>query len=295
MGINSNTVHFLRHCKEIGVDFESTLQIGRQNCYFSLDKAGVKHGDFAEPFFRFLGAKKVESIDYSDYQQASIIHDMNLPINENLRETFSAVIDGGTLEHVFNYPVAIKNCMDMVKIDGHLILITPANNFFGHGFYQFSPELFFSLLNDQNGFAETQIFEQDDSMQWFKIQNPKSIKCRVDICIAKNNPSLLCVVSKKIKSTPEKLEVLQSDYVDLWKSGNSPAHNGLQNGRVKSFIKKFIPALIRKFRGFLKARKMENIKKKLFYLPYSFLPFILAQPDKQSARSERGKKSGDAS
>jgi hypothetical protein len=252
----------------MGVDFESCLQIGRLECYFSSDEAGIKHGDFAEPFFHFLGAKKIESIDYNDYQKASIIHDMNLPIDKNLMETFSAVIDGGTLEHVFNYPVAIRNCMDMVKVGGHLILMTPGNNFFGHGFYQFSPELFFSLLDEQNGFTETEIFEQDDSLKWFKIQNPKNIKCRVDVCIAKNSPSNLCVVSKKIKSTPEKLEVLQSDYVDLWKSNNFPsglATSRRTNGMIKSFVKKFIPCWVWKFRQSFRERKVENMKKKLFY------------------------------
>jgi 2-polyprenyl-3-methyl-5-hydroxy-6-metoxy-1,4-benzoquinol methylase len=57
------------------------------------------------------------------------------------------VFDGGTLEHIFDYPTAIKNCMKMVKPGGHLLLTTPANNWFGHGFYQFSPELFYSFVS----------------------------------------------------------------------------------------------------------------------------------------------------
>jgi hypothetical protein len=273
MGIDSNTVHFLRHCKKKGVDFENTVQIGRQNCYFCSDEMGIKSGDFAEPFFAFLGAKKIESIDYSDYQAASIIHDMNLPINSGLKEKFSVVIDGGTLEHVFNYPVAIKSCMEMVQIDGHLILITPANNYFGHGFYQFSPELFFSLLNERNGFTETQIFEQNDSLQWFKIQNPKDIKCRVDLPCAIKNPSLICVVSKKIKSTPEKLEVLQSDYVDLWKNGEN-VNGKIAKKSAISFIKRIIPKGIRKLIGrprqFIGNIRQRNTKMRLFYQKANF-------------------------
>jgi len=57
------------------------------------------------------------------------------------------VIDGGTLEHVFNFPVAIKNAMQMVRAGGRLSLSPPANNYFGHGFYQFSPELFYRVLS----------------------------------------------------------------------------------------------------------------------------------------------------
>jgi hypothetical protein len=267
MGIDSNTVHFLSHCKENGVNFKDTVQIGRQNCYFFSNEMGIKSGDFSEQFFRFLGAEKIEAIDYSDYQQASIIHDMNLPISENLKEKFSVVIDGGTLEHVFNYPVAIKSCMEMVRMGGHLILITPANNYFGHGFYQFSPELFFSLLNEKNGFAETEIFEQNDSLQWFKIKNPKDIKCRVDLPCAIKNPSLICVVSKKIKETPEKLEILQSDYVDLWENGENLNGGAIVRKSAISFIKRIIPYRIRNFIGKFRQR---NARMRLFYQKVNF-------------------------
>jgi hypothetical protein len=209
-----------------------------------------------------LGAETVESIDYSNYEQASIIHDLNLPIDENLKEKFSTVVDGGTLEHIFNYPVAIKNCMEMVKIGGHLILMTPANNYFGHGFYQFSPELFFSLLSEQNGFEDTQVFQQNDSLQWFKIQNPKDIKCRVDEPCAKNNPSLICVVSKKTKTTPVKLRVLQSDYELLWQDQNL-SNSWVAKNPFLLFIKDRFSEnhIIRLLVQFRKRR----IKKKIFY------------------------------
>ena len=58
-----------------------------------------------------------------------------------LRERFSVVIDGGLLEHVFDFPTAIRNCMRMVRQGGHLILNLPVNNFPGHGFYKFGPGL----------------------------------------------------------------------------------------------------------------------------------------------------------
>ena len=65
---------------------------------------------------------------------------MNTPIYGSLKNRFSALLDAGTIEHVFNFPQAIRNCMEMVKVGGHFIQVTVANNFIGHGFYQFSPE-----------------------------------------------------------------------------------------------------------------------------------------------------------
>lgn len=99
-----------------------------------------------EPLARALGAGNVSSCDFSGYEKATLIHDLNVPIGPEWHERFDMVIDGGTLEHVFNFPVAIANCMNLVKTGGHLLLFSPSNNMCGHGFYQFSPELFFRVL-----------------------------------------------------------------------------------------------------------------------------------------------------
>lgn len=44
MGIDQNAAQFLRHCKENGVNFENTAQIGRQNCDFSSELGGGENG-----------------------------------------------------------------------------------------------------------------------------------------------------------------------------------------------------------------------------------------------------------
>ena len=246
MGITSETFDFFLHCKNDGVSFERICQIGRQKTFFDSQEYMSKYDDFSEQlFFDFLGAKSIDSLDYSDYEGATIIHDMNLPVNKDMEERFSAVLDGGTLEHVFNYPVAIKNCMRMVEVGAHLILVTPANNFFGHGFYQFSPELFFSVLGEQNGFTQTQIFVQDDSFQWYKIKNPQDIKKRVDICCAERKECLIYVVSKKINSTPQSLTVLQSDYVLVWGKEEFPEIPGTVGGTSRRSILKTVKRLLR--------------------------------------------------
>ena len=84
------------------------------------------------------------------YESAKHLHDMNEGIPGDFKEKYTAVLDAGSLEHIFNFPVAIKNRMDMVNVSGHYLAITPANNFCGHGFYQFSPELYFSVLTREN-------------------------------------------------------------------------------------------------------------------------------------------------
>src|SRR5439155_8100430 len=66
---------------------------------------------YAEEFLKLLGAEEVVSIDISDYEGASLVHDMNEPIPDRWKGQYDLVFDGGTLEHVFNFPAAIKNCM----------------------------------------------------------------------------------------------------------------------------------------------------------------------------------------
>src|SRR5829696_928079 len=71
----------------------------------------VTSGDgYAEPFLEHLGAEKIVSFDASDYENASVAHDFNQPIPAEFRNRFSVVLDGGKLEHVFNFPIAINNC-----------------------------------------------------------------------------------------------------------------------------------------------------------------------------------------
>ena len=50
-----------------------------------------------------LGAKSIDSIDFSDYENASIIHDLNIDLPNNLENKYSLVLDWGTLEHFFNF------------------------------------------------------------------------------------------------------------------------------------------------------------------------------------------------
>ena len=60
-------------------------------------------------------------------------------------------------------PGAIK----LTKIGGMIIHALPANNFCGHGFWQFSPELFYELYSPENGrsvpFLRQILYSSDDS------------------------------------------------------------------------------------------------------------------------------------
>lgn len=243
MGIDATGVRFLGFAKKQGVDFSRTAMIGRQGFYIlpgdlreALSSVGLKpqdrvvegmcsHGGFSEGLFQYLGGETIHSFDFSDFEGATYTHDMNLPITDVFKEKYSAVLDGGSLEHVFNFPVAIKNCMEMVEVGGHYLAITPANNFFGHGFYQFSPELYFSVLSPENGFEIVEIIalEEANKSAWFAIRSPRETRSRVELRNAE--PVHLLVIARRMaRKVIFERPPQQSDYTVRWQGEDNAAH-----------------------------------------------------------------------
>lgn len=64
---------------------------------------------------------------------------------------FDYVVDGGTIEHVFDIAKAILNISSMAKIGGTIIHITPMAGTINHGFYNVSPNAFLEYYH-KNGF-----------------------------------------------------------------------------------------------------------------------------------------------
>lgn len=112
--------------------------------------------DYSETLFINLFREKgnyseivVDSIDNSNYEEASIIHNLNIPFESPKK--YQYIYDGGTIEHIFNIPQVIENIINMLDINGLFVSVTCNNNFSGHGIYQFSPEFFLSSLNEKYG------------------------------------------------------------------------------------------------------------------------------------------------
>lgn len=185
---------------------------------------------FAEPFFECLGATACQAMDVSSYEGAEIIHDMNERLSADWFEKFDLVFDGGTLEHVFQFPQALHNAMQLVKVGGWFASFTPANNWFGHGFYQFSPEVYFRALSRQNGFSKCAVFMVPEGLKltWYQVKDPDELKTRTNLINSLRTP--LLVIAKKAAPTPPALRLQQSDYLSYW-SQSAPK---LNTGKVAS-------------------------------------------------------------
>lgn len=284
MGIDNNFLHFLAESTKSGVSLAKTATLGRQNFYriteaslvaglrradFAVVPAEARtmlqaHGVYADALLRFLGAEVLDTFDYSDYEGATCIADMNKPVDPVYHGRYTTVLDGGSLEHIFNFPQAITNCMQMVAEGGHFVAFCPANNFFGHGLYQFSAELFFRIFSPENGFEDTRIVLVEDDQSrpgWFEVADPASVRERVTLMSA--TPCHLFVRSRKVRQVkPFVTPPYQSDYVTMWQASAGPLQPAGRRAPLAALIRDTMKAC-------LPGSAKDFIRRKLFPGPRS--------------------------
>ncbi len=228
MGIEFNAVQFLRFAaKKAPLGNVATLgrlsldiSEGRLRALLPLP-ANYKHEQFADNFLRHqFAATSVESFDYSPYEGANHIVDMNQPLPAQFPQ-YDTVLDFGTLEHIYVVSQAFKNLSQLCAEGGQILHILPANNFCGHGFWQFSPELFFSLYSPQNGYRDTQIFLAKTSPEkfWYRVSPPAHGQ-RIELDTW-TNLHVLCRTVKSANASQEGVQ--QSDYLARWADENPEA------------------------------------------------------------------------
>lgn len=245
MGLDSNACRLLLLAKKQGTDFSRTLCLGRLNLSLSqkmmrraLQEFSMFRDDaqiarifsdakgFSEPFLKELGAIQVDSVDATDYEGATHVHDLNSGLPEAMHRQYDVVIDGGTLEHVFNFPMALKSAMQTVKEGGRLFVMTQCNNAMGHGFYQFSPELYYRVFSPENGFKVENMFIAEGSfgqVPWHAVSDPRTIGRRVEL--VNDVQTYLLVASKRIATPPIFTAwPQQSDYSLAWQNKTPDAN-----------------------------------------------------------------------
>jgi SAM-dependent methyltransferase len=260
LGIDIHNLNLLAHAKDLGVSYERTIAIGRQALFIEdfeleqhrrlrrlpvLSPAPACGPRYFEPLMKeWLAAGVADSVDASPYENAPLIHDMNLPwpTGSEALGRYDAVLDFGCLEHVFNFPNAWRNCVDLCRVGGHVFHSLPANNLSGHGFYQFSPELFFNLYQPKNGFELRGLWfaMKANRLHWWKVANPMDVKRRVNLC--NSHEVYMLVLAKKLREPGELPAPQQSDYAqDEWlkapSTGPAKASAGSRKAVVQQLVK----------------------------------------------------------
>ena len=202
---------------------------------------GKKADDF---FLHFLKFETIDSIDFSNYEGATIIHDLSKSLPPELERKFDLAVDGGTLEHVFNFPVAVGNLMRLVREGGLAYSLGPCNNMAGHGFYQFSPELMYRIFCAENGFepvfvrlveARYRSVEISPDYKIYDVIDPDDAGGRVNL--TNSYPVLIVTMARCVRvCEPFQQQVLQSDYVSKWNDKLSSPST-----KLKDFGRRYLP------------------------------------------------------
>lgn len=285
MGISSAGAQFLLTARAAGADFTTAATLGRQVfrpepahwerlvSAFGLPTPATdmlaRCGSSGDRFLELLGATSVTSVDASDFEGASVVHDLNDPLPEELRERFSVVFDGGTIEHVFWAPQAIRNAIEMVAQGGHLLTATCGNNLLGHGFYQFSPDFFFRALSPANGMTLKGVFLAlpfVDPPRFFGVRPPESLAART--YLINPLPVYIMAIAQRTAIVPVfASHPQQSDYVARWEqAGDRPPTNS-RGPAPRRRLRSYLPASLREpLRRLLKPDPVDlGLRRRWFY------------------------------
>lgn len=223
-------------------------------------------------FFRSLGFQNLKSLDYSDYESADIIHNLNnLDLPKEHHSVANLIYDTGTLEHCFNIPNCFQNIHNLLKENGVIIHSNPVNGYVDHGLYQISPTLLhdYYLSNGYKiiGFAICPEVHYEYSKYYFKMEqyeeeiywkngyNNRSIYNTIP---SKYPRAIVCFAAQKTNLSTCHTNIIQSWYrrvnnleqwtyhtpvefsYELKKAIPVPNFSFLKRLRNISFIKKFI-------------------------------------------------------
>lgn len=211
---------------------------------------------------RRLGFDACVSMDYSAYEGCDIVFDLNAPKAPN--ERFEVIFDGGTLEHVFHFPNALANLFEMTKVQGRIIHASPSSNHIDHGFYMFSPTLFWDYYK-ANRFEMNQfcLIRHDPRHERWTVWNYEP-GCLNDVSYGGLDSGMYamhCVFTKTQASTAGVIPQQRNYLEGAWKG--KPFVSSSRWSRLRRFAKKnaFVHAVLRPLAPLFRPPKGPKIQK----------------------------------
>ncbi len=260
MGILWRTVEMLAETNRIHPFQGTLLQLGKQTIYSTKERVNAvlskyslgvisKEAELDDvALFKAMGFSAVESMDASDHENATLIHDLNLPVKPEHEDRFDVVFDSGTTEHVFDIKQSLENTVRMVKPGGIIIHLLPVNNWINHGFHQFSPTLFFDFYT-ANGFSilESYLIEyqQSDDKPWTVYACRPELQVPLQLAAT---PVLMYFATKKTEPLSSIHIPQQNMYVKQWGKHRDAGKEAETGESRQNLPKKSPPDALKKHR-----------------------------------------------
>lgn len=109
-----------------------------------------------DTLFSILGANKVLALDHTDYEGAEVIHNLNTPLPSELHGVADILVDGSTLDNVFNPVNALKSFNELLRPHGRMLLLNAFSCFDTP--YAIMPPLWFIDYFVMNKFADVHVY-----------------------------------------------------------------------------------------------------------------------------------------
>ena len=178
--------------------------------------------EYSETFFKKVGFSSVDSIDVSDFENASIVQDLAGKLPRKLERKFDVIYDGGTCEHIFDLPTAYRNIHKMLKPGGTLIGHSPCNNWINHSFYQINPEIVYGFWEKTMGYeilhCNLQPLMPMYAHKVVTMSNPNETgkRPRLHGELSSGGIILNYAVRKPMRASKASTKVYQTDYENRW-------------------------------------------------------------------------------
>jgi len=206
--------------------FERICQAGGWNI-INTSNYETGEGFNTEVVFSALGFEQLDSMDYSEYEGANIIHDLNnTNIPKELNGKYDFILDCGTIEHVFHFGNVMENIFKMLKVGGTFIFNQPTFYGLNHGYYNFSPCLYYEYFKANNYELNTFI-PYAEKNGFVYIADPVVNNICGHIPLIENSFNLVCGSVTKTAQTTYDVIPYQGQYVNAWKQhyNNSSINN----------------------------------------------------------------------
>jgi SAM-dependent methyltransferase len=159
MGVDIALMRFFDHCAGKGGVTGPMLALGSLNIQETPEAIRnyatangytnlLADGSVASLFRDRYGLERYVSCDINGLADEYV--DLGIPLPQNLRGQFQSILNGGTLEHVFDMRQATENIHDALAVGGTVIHTTPTT-WFDHGFVNHNPVMH-HLVAQANGY-----------------------------------------------------------------------------------------------------------------------------------------------
>jgi SAM-dependent methyltransferase len=172
-----------------------------------------------------------------------------------LERNVDVILDMGSLEHISNLPNALENYHRLLKPGGTIFFCNPANNYVGHGLFQFGPEFFYRLFDSVSGyravgcFIEKKLAAPLTSKNGFRsviYRAPDPATHARRLMFQNRSKAQILFLAQKIEHRPLSFDFVQSDYGPEFSKASSPPR--------QRFLRFLIERVFRRsFRVFRKA------------------------------------------